>query len=277
MKILLAAVLMILLLCAPAVKADLQDVEYLVIIEDNGNTVVVISIEGSGLVSIPIQEDVEVSVEGALYIMEGDSIDVSIGETGAAYILYTTSMLTSKTGNEWEFKMPLVNSENLEVTVAMPKDTNLMHTEPGAVIESGEILQLHWKGEVDRIKVRYYFDIKPGDIPEGFEQGVYLIAVMVLVVMAAGAVVFYWRKGKVRKTDKKQNIMKTLSGNEVKIVKTLLENGGEMKRSRLERKLDIAKSSLAATLKNLERKNILEVDRTSASHYVRFTKWFDEL
>ena len=54
-------------------------------------------------------------------------------------------------------------------------------------------------------------------------------------------------------------------------------NEGRMKRSKLERESGVSKSSLAASLKNLERKKIIEVDRTYASHYVRFTEWFNGL
>lgn len=267
-----------LLLCASPVNADVTKVEYLVIIEDNGNVVVTISMEGSGLITVPVQEDVEeINVEGALYIKENDSIEISIGDTEEAFILYTTSMLTSKSGNEWNFDMPLANSENLEVTVAMPKDTNIMLTEPNAVIESGEILQLHWYGDMDEIGIKYYFDTDIGEIPEDAGNVLYSMGLLFTTAVVIAGIFIHMKRRKIRRIGKKQNIMNTLPPNEVDIVQTLMDNGGAMKRSVMERKLDIAKSSLAASLKNLERKNILEVDRTSASHYVRFTEWFNEL
>ncbi len=283
MKILKMPLLfIIIMLLAPAVRADIQSVDYMVIIEDNGNSLVAVSIEGSGLIDIPIQEDVEeINADGALYLMENDSIEVSIGETGSAYILYATSALTGKAGDTWHFEMPLPDFQDLDVTVAMPEDTNLVRMEPNPVIESGEILQLHWKGSPGKIGVWYYFDKDTDTLPDTSREKnspeIFVFAVPVLVLAAAGFMLYRSRKRKTLKLDKRQSIVRTLSPNEAKIVKTLMESGGEMRRSLMERKLDIAKSSLAVSLKNLERKNIVEVDRTSASHYVRFTEWFNEL
>jgi len=71
--------------------------------------------------------------------------------------------------------------------------------------------------------------------------------------------------------------MKTLSKNEDKAITLLAASNGEMKRNLLERKSGLAKSSLASCLNMLERKNIVEVDKTSVVHFVRFTEWFKEL
>ena len=79
------------------------------------------------------------------------------------------------------------------------------------------------------------------------------------------------------KLKNRQNILKTLPANENKITRILIENNGGIKRSKLERLSGISKSSLAASLKNLERKKIIQLDKTYKSHYVRLTKWFDEM
>lgn len=74
-----------------------------------------------------------------------------------------------------------------------------------------------------------------------------------------------------------QNLMKTLSENERKVIGLLSAGNGEMKRNILERKSGLAKSSLASCLNMLERKKVLEIDKTSVVHFVRFTGWFREL
>ena len=74
-----------------------------------------------------------------------------------------------------------------------------------------------------------------------------------------------------------KNLIKTLSDNEQKIVGLLAENNGEMKRNKLERASALAKSSLASALNQLERKNIVKVDKAYVTHYVRLTDWFKSL
>ncbi len=260
-------------------EADIESVDYLAIIEDNGNVIVTVNIEGEGVVNLPIQKDAEeINVEGGLYIIEEDEIEVSIGETGEAFVLYSTSMLTKKNGRNWEFDMKLPQKYSVGCAVAMPKDTNLEETIPNAVIESGEIMKLHWNNETDEIYVKYYFDkeIIEEEI-KGANIVIYLAVIFCAILALSGGVIIFSKRREIKKLDKKKNIIKTLPPNETKIVELLMENDGEMKRSIAERKLEIAKSSLAVSLKNLERKNIIKVDRTSASHYLRFTSWFNEL
>lgn len=71
--------------------------------------------------------------------------------------------------------------------------------------------------------------------------------------------------------------MKALSENERAVIVLLSSNSGEMKRNLLERKSGLAKSSLASCLNMLERKNVVVIDKTSTTHYIRFTDWFKDL
>jgi len=50
-----------------------------------------------------------------------------------------------------------------------------------------------------------------------------------------------------------------------------------MKRNKLERESKISKSSLANSLNNLEKKNILEIDKTYVVHTVKISDWFNKL
>jgi hypothetical protein len=81
----------------------------------------------------------------------------------------------------------------------------------------------------------------------------------------------------IQPTDGIANVMKTLTENEHTIVNILLQNDGEIKRNKLEKTSDLAKSSLASSLYRLEQRNIVEVDKSRAIHYIKFTRWFRSL
>lgn len=80
-----------------------------------------------------------------------------------------------------------------------------------------------------------------------------------------------------KKHNAKAEVLKTLGQNELKVLGLLEANGGELKRNVLEQDAGLAKSSLAATLKQLERKNIIEINRLSKVHLVKFSDWFRNL
>jgi len=258
--------------------------DYYIIIEENGNSLIILSISGSGLVNIPIKRDVdEVKVQGALYSLNDDSIDVSIGSTEQAIVLYKTSLLTKKEEHLWTFSMNLTDYEKNQTIVAMPNNTNIKSTSPKAFIESGPFEKLIWTGDVSKISIDYYFE---NEIPSDFIEpkikdnkkfNYTKILILSFTAIATLIIVTQNQKRKSVKIKNRENIMKTLSTNENKVIGILLKNKGGMKRSKLEKMSGIAKSSLASTLKNLERKKILQLDKTYTSHYVRLTKWFDEL
>ncbi len=259
--------------------------DYYVVVEENGNSVVIITIHGSGLVNIPIQEDVEeIKVKGGLYMFDNNSVDISIGSTEKAVLLYKTSLLTEKQGNTWNFNMSLTELEKNEIIVAMPNTTIVKNMIPPAFIESMDFTKLMWTENPKNIFVEYCFENELDETlnldkveqkPEQFDYRV--ISVLTILGILCGSIVVYTRKRKTSRMKNKQNIMRTLPVNEKKIVSMLIENKGGMKRSRLERETGIAKSSLASALKNLEKKNIVELDKTYKTHYVKLTKWFDEL
>ena len=75
----------------------------------------------------------------------------------------------------------------------------------------------------------------------------------------------------------KKNLMKALTENELKIVTFLINAGGSVRRSKLERESGLAKSSLASALYRLERRNILKVNKNYPAHMVELTDWFKSL
>lgn len=75
-------------------------------------------------------------------------------------------------------------------------------------------------------------------------------------------------------TEGKKEMMETFNKNDLLIVQYLLENGGKSARNILERKSGISKSSLSMAIRRLERRKILEVDRTSTTHFVKLAEYF---
>lgn len=71
-----------------------------------------------------------------------------------------------------------------------------------------------------------------------------------------------------------ENIMNTLTENELKIVKILIKHKGELRRNEISRGTGISKSSLSAALNRLEDKKIVKIDRTFTVHTVKITGWF---
>lgn len=256
--------------------------DYYIVIEENGNSVVIITVNGSGLMNIPIEKDVdEIKIQGALYSVNNNSIDVAIGSTEQAVILYKTSMLTKKEGNIWSFNMNLTDYQKNQTIVTMPNNTSIKNTFPKALIESGNFKKLIWADNISEVTIEYYFEnniddglIEPKDGEKEFD---YKPLILIPVFIASTVMIVYLKNKKVTGIKNKQNIMKTLPDNENKIVEFLIRNGGGMKRSKVEKTTGISKSSLAAALKNLERKKIIELDKTYTTHYIRLTKWFNEL
>lgn len=75
-------------------------------------------------------------------------------------------------------------------------------------------------------------------------------------------------------TPGKAELMETLNDNDVKIVNFLLGSGGRARRNEIGRKTGISKSSLTMALNRLEKRKIIELDRTSTTHFVKLGDYF---
>lgn len=258
-----------LLALIPTVYAQ-EATEYYIIIEDNGNTLVSITITGSGIYRLPIPADVdEVLVRGGLHLVHDDYIEVSIGETREAVVLYTTSLLTSKTDGNWKFNMD-TGLQNNNIVILMPDNTKIISSNPSAYIQTGDITELRWAG-INSIEISYSFE---KELPKTTDPIIFVFAAIgIIIIIGIGLIIHKMKPG----LSKKESVIKTLSVNEKKIVNIVVENKGVIRRSELEKKSGISKSSLAAALKNLEKKKILVVDKTYPAHSIKLTEWFNEL
>jgi uncharacterized membrane protein len=291
-----------------AVFADNSD--YIITVKDNGEALIIVTINGTGLYRINLQEDVsDIKVKGALYSMHNRTAEISIGSIGKAIALYKTSTLTSKRMDAWTLQFEAVKTNSTRITVNLPRDVRIDSTEPEAFIEEDEYKKITFAGNLTKIRLAYTFSDQ--GLPTIQEEdkrivnttsGTNITARKIkenitnpAVILAIGAVValplVYALKKRGNGTHhaaaektanneasaNKRVIIKTLPKNEESIVSLLLQNSGSLKRSMIEKQSKIAKSSLAGSLANLERKNIIEVDRTNTTHFVKFTKWFEEL
>ena len=273
-KVWLLAILLLSIPVAQAIESN-----YSIVVQDNGNSLVVIGIKGNGVINIPIQPDVqEIRVKGGLFLQHNQSIEVSIGSTQEAVVLYKTAMLTTKGPNSWHFELSPAAGTTGNVVVAMPKDAQILKTAPNALVESINYTKLIWNNPAGLVEVDYKFQgdtpLSPVATSKPSRLNWLLIIVPAALVLCAVAAVLVLRK---TKPSKKDNIIRTLSKNEAVIVRILLQNKGGIKRNQLERSSKLAKSSLANTLNTLERKNIVEIDKTNVTHFIKFTRWFDEL
>lgn len=263
----------ILIIIMAQVSAEIDKSEYYFIIEDNGNTVAAIQFQGSGEITLPIPKDVEnLEVEGALYILEDDSITISTA-ADSSILLYKTSLFTEKTGEDWTFIPFLDNQTEKSVSIAMPEKMIIKTTNPNAQIESGEFLKLHFENP-NEIQIIYHFPST--EIQTNVKENNFLIIFLSISAGILIIVIFSIQKQK-KISGRKEQILQTLTENETKVIKALLASSKPLKRKMLARKLDLAKSSLAATLNNLERKKIIEIDKTYPSHLIKLQEWFKKL
>ena len=280
--------LVLMLLLIPLASA--MDSNYDIIIEENGNGLVVIGLEGQGLITVPLQSDVtDIKVRGALYTINGNSVDISIGSTESAVVLYKTSFLTTKQQGTWNFNTNLIGTENEVINLYLPLNAIIINTEPQAQIELTNYTKITWNGDLESIEAEYKFpeiNIDQEETNNKIKLGWIILIIIIIVFIIITTLIFLPKKKKEaekkievhkEKKSNKENIIKTLSNNESLIVNIMLEHKGEIKRNNLEKESKLAKSSLANTLNNLERKNIVEINKDYTTHFVKFTRWFNEL
>jgi uncharacterized membrane protein len=282
---------------------------YTITVEENGNALVSLVIHGSGTINLPLPLDVvSPTVEGALYIQAPNGVDISVGSAGRAMVIYHTALLTTKPSETWKLEMELPKFSSALVSISLPRDIEVALTSPKALIaQTSTATNLLWDlrpEENDTIEMQYRFvqyippSTPPAPIkvdeavgpfenttedstrPDIDEESRFFRPEDMFFVLFAVLLFYYMKtrnKGKTISNEGIENVMNTLTDNELTIVNALIQNKGEMKRNKLEKTSGLAKSSLASALYRLEQRNILEVDRSGAIHYIRLTDWFKSL
>jgi len=251
--------------------------DYEVILKENGQALVLITLEGEGVVSLPFYDDVEdINVKGGLYLLEDNNLDVSIGSSGGATVAFVTNLLTKKQGEKWQLELDVLDGTR-EIKLHAPENLIVIKSDPNVLIEKDDVITLYWQNNINSITLEYKFD--EGSFNESDERQVPLWAIFFsllgIIVVALGIYVLKIRKKP--KENRKEDLMRTLLKNERTIVTILLNHEDGIRRNELERESQISKSSLASSLYNLERKKLIDINKNQTVHFIKLKRWFYEL
>jgi uncharacterized membrane protein len=274
------AILLLVLLSAVTVSAGTFSYE----VSANGEVVADLEFTESGALNLP--EDAAIQdILGITLDPRPDGVAVTVTSQPAT-LSYTSSHHTRKERGIWYFTA--TTSHDSQVSLSLPGNVKVVTSVGHASITGGDTLTLEWENVTD-ISASYIFIGEPSVItPPRSSQLPLLVSILILLVVVS--VVSFIRfkvkpKTKPKKadeekpniTDGQMNVIRAANINEAKIMELLLKHNGHMKRNKLEKHSQLSKSSLASSLNNLEKKNIVTVDRTFHVHYVKLTQWFTDL
>ncbi len=254
-------VLMVVLLCLSVFAAVPT---YTITIKENGQCDVLIELEKGSEYSLSLPPDAQLTEQGAVYFRNNSIITAYTGDLGKGTIGYTTDSYTVKIKDVWRFEMSF--SEPANATVLLPENIYIKSIYPVPVIRDDSLVF----GNTGDIAIGYGFSQAREPVKGKSPLRYIILGLTTLIVIA----IVVWHLRMPAAKSAKQNIIRTLPHNERKIINILIENNGEIKRNVLERLSRISKSSLANSLNNLEKKNIIEIDKTFVVHYVRLSQWF---
>lgn len=210
------------------------------------------------------------------------------------HITYTSAYHTRKEQGVWYFEAAIPHADT--ITLTLPQSVHVVQSIPPATFTKTNVWQLTWANISGNISVSYVSTTPVTTLPVQIPLTLPTFPVVIILAAIAIAAYFYSRKTEqkqeqkqtqktphAKKTDEPNvteaqlNVIRAANTNEALVIRTILAHNGHMKRNMLEHETQLSKSSLASTLKNLERKNIVTIDRTFFVHYIGFTPWFKEL
>ncbi len=262
-----------------------------IIVSENGRAFTLLSMVGNGTINIPIPIDVPYpELEGAIYVQSNDGVEVSMSPEDKAVLAYKSSLMTNKEGGEWSFGYSTPALESLELTVSLPRNARIIEISPSnPAITTGNTTEIKWNLEKKAIiGIKYsYTDAEPIQLNIPVEEpsinkqlmtNIAIYAAVMIILFFSGLVLGRFLNkpgsGRLKQTVSMKNLMDTLSENEFEVVDLLLKNNGSMRRTEVARATEMAKSSLAAVINNLERKNVIEVDRRFTIHVIKLREVF---
>jgi uncharacterized membrane protein len=262
---------------------------YLFEVSDTGETGVTVEVTEPS--EIPLPPDVsQPDIESGTFSISGKTIAVE--PKGTAVVTFTSSYYTRKEEGVWHFEATVPRAD--VVTVILPQAVHVVQSIPRAEFSKTDRWQLSWEQVSGELEVSYvrvaeaeaarkYLTI-PVPVPERSALWPWII---ILAALVAGYFLYRKRQqlespGKPEKlpaniTEGQMNVIRAANPNEATVLKILLKHNGHIKRNQLEQESGLSKSSLASSLKNLEKKNIATIDRTFFVHYVALSQWFKDL
>jgi len=244
---------------------------------------------------LPLPPDVgNPEVIGATFSLVEDGIDVEVD--GNAQVEYTSSFHTRKEQGVWYFDAQVNSADSVQLL--LPKNIQILQSQPRSAITKNNKVEVNWQDLLfTNISVSYVrLDSSPSvltipPLPTSKPNFFWLLA---LAVVLAGSYYFFKSKKAKNKEktakivrnsnhdlptikDAQMNVIQAANDNEAIVLKLMLKHNGKIKRNALEKESGLSKSSLASSLKNLEKKNIVHIDRSFHVHYLTLSDWFKEL
>ncbi|MFP3949862.1 MAG: helix-turn-helix transcriptional regulator [Candidatus Micrarchaeia archaeon] len=261
---------------------------YTVDVDRAGFAEITLSIEGGESAEVALPGDAaKFRIVGGTYYMENDTAGITPGKLGFATFSFSSSMLTEKEDGGW--KLRVLPPEGAKTRVYMPPYTTIgeFSPRPELVSSTNSRTSVEMAEGSGLIEISYLLEEQPLPQEEKEFTLAYIVAILVLLIITREAAIRFWIQGKnkasgekeekrptLELTPGKKEMMETFNENDLKIVKYLLENEGKSRRNLLERKAGISKSSLSMAIRRLERRKIIEIDRSATTHFVKLSEYF---
>lgn len=233
---------------------------------------------------IPIPKDAtNIRIVGGSYESVPDGFVLTSGSSGFTSFSFVSDMLTTKTGSIWTLYAKIPN--NSKIRILLPPYSRLDSSNPIAQKISYEdqriVLEI---SNSTSVTINYSLDDVP-IIIESQSNNYFYFGLIFLLFLSMVIYYFKFWKKPIQKNSKsiteltfgKKQMIETMNENDIKIVDLLMKSNGKSKRNYLERTSGISKSSLSVALNRLERRKIIEIDRTSTVHMVKLSDYFQNL
>ncbi len=286
------------------VSLSSASVIYTVDTDRTGFSSVTLSLQGSGTVGVPMPSDAaDFRIVGGSYHIDNGSALVSVGQSGFTTFSYTTSLFTSKTTDGW--KLSFDPPDGATVNVYMPSYSSIDNPFPMPKSVSADSSRTLVEYDSPQLVTIYYrLNEVPSAQPDTSQSYLVIVALIVAVAIIGASVILKLpsraqaliqppapsvpqaaqpqpagqqlapRPPTLEMTPGKKEMMETFNENDLKIVDFLLSVSGKERRNELERKTQVSKSSLAMALNRLEKRKIVEIDRTATTHFVKLSEYF---
>ena len=257
---------------------------YTVDTDRSGISSVTVSLEGESSTNISIPDDAtNFRIVGGSYNVVNDTALISSGSSGFTTLSFSTSSLTTKTNSGW--KLLISPPQGSAIQIYMPAFATIRDSEPQPMLVSAQDSRtLAEFAYSEQITVNYSLEEPQAPPQDQLDTNLLIAAIVFAVAIITAAWILKGQpkqkpeaKPTMKITDGKKEIMETFNENDRKIVDCLFDKGGKSKRNELERKTGISKSSLAMAINRLEKRKIIEIDRSSTTHFVKLSEYFLKL
>ena len=275
-------------------------VTYTVDTDRDGASSVTLSIEGSGSADVYLPPDAKnFRIVGGSYSVVNQTASVVSGPTGFTTFSFSTDLMTTKSDSSW--KLSFSPPEGALIRAYMPAYSTIVNSFPQPRMVSSEDSRTVIDFDYSRTTSVYYRLDEPSPVQEEMNGGLFILGAALVIALAAIGIALLMRKPQaivvetkngdlvavsasppektptLQMTQGKKEMMETFNENDLKIVNYLLGTEGKSRRNELERKSGISKSSLAMAINRLEKRKIIEIDRTATTHFVKLSEYFLKL